>query len=290
MDAPSPAIVLLLAARPETAGNWAEMLDDRQFDVRRRRPGPGESRVDVIVTDRAEIAGRRGGDPAVVRIGGGDGPADVRLPADCTPRELLMACELLAEIVRLRRRGRRAAHIRQELSAQALSDPLTALPNRRAWDLALKERTAAAAEAPNQLCLAILDLDHFKQINDLHGHAVGDEVLRASGRTISDHLRQDDFVARFGGDEFGLLLWVPDDATAAAILRRVRTALPGEHARAGLPTRTASVGYRLAGRGAQSAPLPCPEALYQAAAAALREAKQQGRDRTVGHGGDDCLR
>ena len=212
----------------------------------------------MIVTDRAEIAGRRGGDPAVIRIGGSDGPADVRLPEDCTPRELALACELLAEIVRLRRRGRCAAQIRQELSAQALSDPLTGLPNRRAWDLALKERAAAAAEAPNQLCLAILDLDHFKQINDLHGHAVGDEVLKASGRTISDHLRQDDFVARFGGDEFGLLLWVPDDETAAAILERVRTALPGEHARAGLPTRTASVGYRLAGRGGGVRPPALP--------------------------------
>ena len=106
MDAPSPAMVLLLAARPETAGHWAEMLQGRPLDVRQRRPGPGEARADVIVTDRAAIAGRRGGDPAVVRIGGGDGPADVRLPADCTPRELAMACELLAQIVRLRRRGR----------------------------------------------------------------------------------------------------------------------------------------------------------------------------------------
>ncbi len=81
--------------------------------------------------------------------------------------------------------------------------------------------------------------------------------------------------------ELGLLLWVPDDEVATAILDRVRTALPREHARAGLPTRTASVGYRLAGRCGNSAPLPCPDALYQAADAALREAKQRGRDRTV---------
>jgi diguanylate cyclase (GGDEF)-like protein len=281
MDAPSPAIVLLLAARAETAAGWAEILQGPHIELRRRRRGPGEARPEVIVTDRPEITGRRGGDPAVVRVGG-DGLADVRLPEDCSPRELLLACELLAEIVRLRRRGRRSAQLHQELSAQALSDPLTGLPNRRAWDLALKERTAAAAEAANQLCLAALDLDFFKQINDLHGHAVGDEVLRSSGRAIYDHLRQDDFVARLGGDEFGLLLWVPDDEVAAAILERVRTALPGEHARDGLPPRTASVGYRLAGRGGACAPLPSPDALYQAADAALRAAKQQGRDRTCG--------
>ncbi len=98
-------------------------------------------------------------------------------------------------------------------------------------------------------------------------------------------------MARFGGDEFGLLLWVPDDETAAAILQpgadrvagRARPRRPAHaHGQRGLP----------AGRPRRHSPLPCPapKSLYQAADAALREAKQQGRDRTVGHGGDDCLR
>ena len=107
---------------------------------------------------------------------------------------------------------------------QALSDPLTGLPNRRAWDLALKEWVAAAADGANRLCVAILDLDHFKQINDVHGHVIGDEVLCASGQEVYDNLRQDDFVARLGGDEFGLLLWVPDEEVTLAVLERVRTA------------------------------------------------------------------
>ncbi len=191
----------------------------------------------------------------MVRIGS-DGPADVRLSADCSDRELALACQLLAQIVRLRRRERQAAEIRRELSVQALSDALTGLPNRRAWDLALTERAGAAAGGARQLCLAILDLDHFKQINDIHGHLAGDEVLRATGQGVYDNLRQDNFVARLGGDEFGLLLWVPDNAVALAVIERVRTALPGHYQRAGLPGLTASAGYRLSG-GGQTAP-PCP--------------------------------
>ncbi len=286
MDAPSPPTILLLAARAETAGRWAEILKAAQLAVRQGRPGPGDERPEVIVTDLAEIDVRHGGDPAVVRVGG-DGPADVRLPADCSPRELTLACELLAQIVRLRRRQRQAEAIHRELSAQAMSDPLTGLPNRRAWDLALQERVAMAAEARDQLCLAILDLDHFKAINDLHGHLVGDEVLRASGRTIHDHLRPDDFVARLGGDEFGLLVWVPDEPSALAILERLRTALPERFARAGLPTLTASAGYRLGGQGAPTPQESLGQSLYGAADASLRQAKQRGRDRTVGSCGDD---
>ena len=245
MDGTSPTIILLLAAATETARRWAKILEGPQTTVWQRPLGASQGRPEVIVTDRAEVESRQAGDPALVRIGG-DGPADVRLPADCSPRELSLACQLLAQIVRLRRRERQAAEIHHELSVQALSDVLTGLPNRRAWDLALTER-AGAATGGCRLCLAILDLDHFKQINDVHGHVAGDEVLRATGQGVYDDLRQDDFVARLGGDEFGLLLWVPDDEAALAIIERVRTALPGHYQRAGLPVLTASAGYRLSG-------------------------------------------
>ena len=214
----------------------------------------------MIVTDLTEIGSRGAGDPAVVRIGV-DGQADVRLPVDCSERELNLACRLLVQIVRLRRRERLAAQIHQELSAQAMTDPLTGLANRRAWEAALKERVAMAATGENQLCLAILDLDHFKRINDDHGHAIGDEVLRATGQAVYDNLRQDDFVARLGGDEFGLLLWAPDEEVAAAVVERVRTALPPRFSRTVLPALTASAGYRLTG----ALPCPSPEALYAAA-------------------------
>ena len=241
MEASPPTVVVVLAREKEAGDCWSRVVAGATVVVRRALPGPAEPRPDVIVTDLAEIGSRGAGDPAVVRIGV-DGPANVRLPADCSARELNLACRLLVQIVRLRRRERLAAQIHQELSAQAMTDPLTGLANRRAWEAALKERVAMAATAENQLCLAILDLDHFKRINDDHGHAIGDEVLRATGQAVYDNLRQDDFVARLGGDEFGLLLWAPDEELAAAVVERVRTALPARFARTVLPALRPALG------------------------------------------------
>jgi diguanylate cyclase (GGDEF)-like protein len=283
MDAPSPTTILILARQPETAQHWAQVLAGPETTVWQAMPEAAHPRPDLIVTDRAEIGIREAGDPAVVRIGD-DGPGDARLPADCAPRELRLACQLLVQIVRLRRRERQAAEIQRKLSVQALTDPLTGLPNRRAWDATLQERAAAPANSRGQLCLAILDLDRFKQINDIHGHAIGDEVLRATAQAVYDNLRQDDFVARLGGDEFGLLLWVPDEEVAAAVIERVRASLPARFARTVLPQLTASAGYRLAECNGTASPLPSPESLYTAADASLREAKRRGRNRTLGPG------
>jgi diguanylate cyclase (GGDEF)-like protein len=126
-----------------------------------------------------------------------------------------------------------------------------------------------------------LDLDHFKQINDVHGHVVGDEVLREAGRAVYDSLRQDDLVARLGGDEFGLLLWVPDESAAGVVVDRVRTVLPSRLSQTAPYRVTASAGYCIAPRRS-APPLPSADALYAAADAALHEAKRRGRNRTVG--------
>jgi len=277
-----------------------------------------------------------GGAPAtlvgVVKIGGGPGRADVALPNDVTARELRLACRLLAQIVRLRRREKSAAERHRRLTEEALTDPLTGLPNRRAWQDGLEERLALishvgqsklaeipagtaplpegvrrashqtnvspASEVPavapvagsglprsQRLCVAVLDLDHFKQVNDAHGHAVGDEVLRAAGRAIRESLRQDDFVARLGGDEFGLLLWVPDEPTAASVVDRIRAALPLRLVQATTRAVTASAGYHLV-TSAESPEATFPaDTVYGLADAAMHEAKRLGRDRTVGKSG-----
>ena len=281
MDAPLPTTILLLAERAETARSWAKILDNAETAVWRTRPRAGGGRPDLIVTDRSEIDARGQDDCGIVRIGV-EGPADVQLSADCSESELRLACRLLAQIVRLRRGERLAAEIHRTLAVQAMTDPLTELPNRRAWDAGLRERLALAADGSRQLCLAIFDLDHFKQINDVYGHAIGDGMLRASGRAIDDNLRQDDFVARLGGDEFGMLLWVPDAEVAAAVVERVRISLPTFYSRTALPTLTASVGYRLTGHADAVGTLPSAEALYRAADASLREAKRLGRNRSMG--------
>ncbi len=177
--------------------------------------------------------------------------------------------------MRLRRRERAISEVRRRLYNDAFSDPLTGLSNRRAWDKALRERLKAASDS-RRLCLAIFDLDHFKQINDAFGHAAGDEVLKAVASGICEQLRQDDFVARIGGDEFGLLIWVSDLGIAETVVERVRGALPERLTAMGVRRVTASAGIA----GVDSAGSHGgPGELFARADEALRRAKQEGRDR-----------
>ncbi len=206
--------------------------------------------------------------------------ADVCLPANVSPRELRLACRLLAEVIHLQRALATRAHSERRLVREALTDPLTGLPNRRAWDRRLEKRLAPLPCPDQPFCVAILDLDRFKQVNDTRGHAVGDQVLQTVGRTLGQNLRQGDLVARLGGDEFGLLLSVPNSTTAQSVVDRVRRALPAGLASRDLPTVTASAGFCFVGPVPSAPPLPCPAVLVAAADAALREAKAQGRDRT----------
>jgi diguanylate cyclase (GGDEF)-like protein len=92
------------------------------------------------------------------------------------------------------------------LAHQALHDPLTALPNRRAFEQALEEAVASSRRAGDRAALCFIDLDNFKPVNDTGGHAAGDELLRRVARLIRERLREQDLVCRIGGDEFALIL------------------------------------------------------------------------------------
>jgi diguanylate cyclase (GGDEF)-like protein len=267
--------ILLLAEGAEKIGLWTEMLSPISACIWLDSASiPADQQPEVVVTDGTPVFE---GDGGVIRIGS-EAPADVNLPADTNARELQLACRLLAEIVRLRRRERAITAVGHRLYNDAFTDPLTGLSNRRAWDKTLRERLKAATDS-RCLCLAIFDLDHFKQINDAFGHAAGDEVLKSVALAICERLRQDDFVARIGGDEFGLLIWVSDLAIAPAVVERVRRALPERLAASGIHRVTASAG--VAGVGC-STPTTNPGELFAQADEALRRAKQEGRDRTVG--------
>jgi diguanylate cyclase (GGDEF)-like protein len=126
--------------------------------------------------------------------------------------------------------------------------------------------------------LAIFDLDHFKQINDAFGHVAGDAVLKSVASAICESLRQGDFVARIGGDEFGLLIWVADLDIAPVVVERVRSALPDRLTELGIHRVTASAG--IAGASPKSSPTS-PSTLFAQADEALRRAKQEGRNRMV---------
>ena len=154
-----------------------------------------------------------------------------------------------------------------KLERLALTDELTGLANRRAWQEGLERERARAQRHDQPLCVAMLDLDHFKHFNDTHGHPAGDQLLREVAQTWRSQLRPTDILARYGGEEFALLLPTWPVQIARTVLRRLGATMPG-----GL---TCSAGLA-AFDGTETA-----EALVARADQALYEAKAGGRDRTV---------
>jgi len=155
------------------------------------------------------------------------------------------------------------ADLLAQLEGLARSDPLTGLANRRSWNDAI----ASAMRDQTALCVAMIDLDHFKQYNDEYGHAAGDRLLKASAAAWRSHLRSDDVLARIGGEEFAVLLPRCSLTDAADVLERLRRATPS-----GV---TASIGV------AEILPDEDPNDLLARADAALYEAKSAGRDRLL---------
>jgi diguanylate cyclase (GGDEF)-like protein len=119
----------------------------------------------------------------------------------------------------------RETHLRR----QTRSDPLTGLANR----VLLQERLQELLAAQIPVAVVFCDLDHFKHINDMHGHAIGDEVLRVIGRRLARHLADADVVARIGGDEFVVVTSGADAADSALLLQRIDRAVAGEPVYAG---------------------------------------------------------
>ena len=154
-----------------------------------------------------------------------------------------------------------------DLAEQSRTDPLTGLPNRRAMAHALDD-----AIAVGRPCVALLDIDHFKQINDVQGHATGDRVLAELGRLLRAHVAGGAMAARYGGEEFVLVL--PDTGLRMATLqceqlRRAVGDLP-----LGFPV-SVSIGLVQHRRGDQA------QATLERADAALYKAKRAGRDRVA---------
>jgi diguanylate cyclase (GGDEF)-like protein len=176
---------------------------------------------------------------------------------------------------RLRRRNEQLATTTARVQELASHDELTGTLNRRAiWSL-MEEHAAAAHDAQLPLCVALLDLDHFKSVNDTYGHPAGDEVLRRFSAVLREHLRTGDSLGRYGGEEFLLLLpqvTLDDAATVIDRLRRRVEAAPWHDI---VPGR----GVTLSAGVAAWQPGERVEDLVARADAALYRAKAQGRNR-----------
>lgn len=122
-----------------------------------------------------------------------------------------------------------------ELETIARTDELTGLPNRRAWQEELPREVARASRSGHTLCVAMLDLDHFKRYNDDRGHQTGDRLLKQVAGAWSDELRPSDLLARYGGEEFALALPSCPTDEALLVVERLRSAMPdGQTCSAGI--------------------------------------------------------
>ena len=170
--------------------------------------------------------------------------------------------------------SRATSHLAAEV--HATTDALTGLPNRRYFDeyVGLMQRRRRTGDAVGVL---MVDIDRFKTLNDTYGHATGDDVLRAVAGAIVAAVREDDVPARFGGEEFVVLLRNPDPAVAVEVGERIRAAVRGlDLRRFGVPAVSVSVGVAV-----DAEPDGSIDDLIETADRALYRAKRAGRDRVV---------
>jgi diguanylate cyclase (GGDEF)-like protein len=174
----------------------------------------------------------------------------------------------------LARANRELARYAEELERLSLFDSLTGLANRRYFEDMLSHHMDTSQRFGEPLSVVILDLDFFKGINDTYGHAVGDEVLKAVAAALQANARQADIVARWGGEEFGVLALRTDAAGGLALAERLRSGVAQGPWPESVPRGTVSAGV------AEWQTSETAEALFRRADAGLYRAKEKGRDRT----------
>ena len=163
------------------------------------------------------------------------------------------------------------ADLLDQLEHLARTDPLTGLPNRRYWEQQLPREIARATRDRGRVCVAMLDLDHFKQFNDRRGHQAGDRLLADAAVAWRSALRPYDLLARYGGEEFSVILPGCDLPDAVSLVERLRSMTPGgESCSAGIAEWDGTERV---------------DALVGRADEALYRAKRAGRDRVVTAGG-----
>ncbi|QYO78589.1 PleD family two-component system response regulator [Devosia salina] len=190
--------------------------------------------------------------------------------------------ELLARVRTQIRRHRYAMELRESVNntmALAVTDELTGLYNRRYFDRHLNVMLGKAQEQERDMALMILDIDHFKAVNDNHGHDIGDAVLREFAARLKRNIRGVDLACRFGGEEFVVLMPDTDTGQAEAVAERVRQSMAEKSFDVGARrplSVTVSVGVSIKESLADT-----PESMIKRADVALYRAKREGRNRVI---------
>jgi diguanylate cyclase (GGDEF)-like protein len=191
------------------------------------------------------------------------------------------AFELCARV----RAALRTKHLQDLLASHAQIDPLTELYNRRALNERMQQEWSRLMRYGGILSCILLDLDHFKRINDSYGHNVGDTVLYETACALRRCGRKGDLAARFGGEEFLLLAPNTPCDQAAMLAERVRRAIGELSIVASEKTLSVTASFGVA----ESRDLPCPEALFKAADTAMYCAKEEGRNRVKLATAEGCI-
>jgi diguanylate cyclase (GGDEF)-like protein len=240
-----------------SASMLVRVVDDDLLDL--VLPGARNVVVSPITADGEHLG------VAVGEWGGGN---DARIPTS-TVRALAQASMHSALALR-------NARLLGENERLATRDSLTGLANRRLFDESLQREVARAQRLSTPVSLLVLDVDHFKQVNDTYGHQTGDEVLCEVADALVSNTKNYDVAARYGGDEFVVLLPGCERDDAMRVAERVRNSI----ARAvGEAPVTISAGIATVPDNASDA-----ERLMAAADAALYEAKRTGRDKVASSG------
>jgi len=193
--------------------------------------------------------------------------------------EVILTVERAIEKKRLREANHR---LLRELQSLSRTDGLTGVPNRRTLDEALPQEVARSRRHGHPLGVVMLDIDHFKKVNDTHGHAGGDEVLRSFARTVASTLREGDVLYRYGGEEFVAVLSHADLAGAMNAAERIVKAV----AEAAIPLGSTAINITTsAGVAALASSAADGSSLVARADGALYEAKRSGRNRALSSAG-----
>lgn len=229
--------IMVIEDDPDLRGTLVQLLRDEQLTADGHESGelalagldaldpdlaivdlrlPGMSGFDVVAAIRARsdipiiiLTAQTGSSEVVAGLEAG---ADDYMTKPSDPNELRARMAIGARIIDLETR----------LRASRDTDELTGLRNRRALTAAANAELAHAQRAQSKLSIVLLDVDHFKQVNDQYGHQTGDQVLQLIGRTVAESIRPQDLVGRWGGEEFLLLLPEIEPAHALAIAERIR--------------------------------------------------------------------